>query len=181
MLLSIFKTKMFAIINFAILSFGTNYENFYNQENITKQLSPLPQTIPTPPQPWNGSNPQFINFKYELNKQPTGNLFNILPKKETLDSNEKIYKDNWAKSCATNPEVCYNPVIKRIQNKNGKVDTNYNYNTRNLLRSRFLTYEQNAYNFDLTNSHFYPALLKKIFLAKQNNKKSIKIWWYFSW
>lgn len=31
-------------------------------------------------------------------------------------------------------------------------------------------------NFDLTNSHFYPALLKKIFLAKKNNKKSIKIW-----
>ena len=31
-------------------------------------------------------------------------------------------------------------------------------------------------NFDLTNSHFYPALLKKIFLVKQNNKKSIKIW-----
>ena len=121
----------------------------YNQENITKQLSPFPQTVIG--QPWVNSNPQFINFKYELNKQPTGNLFNILPKKETLDSNEKIYKDNWAKSCATNPEVCYNPVIKRIQNKNGKVDTNYNYNTRNLLRSRFLTYEQNAYNFDLTN------------------------------
>ena len=64
--------------------------------------------------------------------------------------NEKIYKDNWAKSCARNGEVCYNPVIKRIQNKNGKIDTNYNYNTRNLLRSRFSTYEQNAYNFDLS-------------------------------
>ena len=27
---------MFTIINFAILSFGTNYENIYNQENIVK-------------------------------------------------------------------------------------------------------------------------------------------------
>lgn len=31
-------------------------------------------------------------------------------------------------------------------------------------------------NYNLTNSHFYPALLKKIFLAKKNNQKKIKIW-----
>ena len=29
-------------------------------------------------------------------------------------------------------------------------------------------------NFDLTNSHFYPALLKKIFLAKKITKKVLK-------
>ena len=80
----------------------------------------------------------------------------ILGYRKNLDcsnncQNETIYRDNWAKSCARNGEDCYNPVIKRIQNKNGKIDTNYNYNTRNLLRSRFSTYEQNAYNFDLTN------------------------------
>jgi len=80
----------------------------------------------------------------------------ILGYRKTVDcsnnciENEKIYRDNWAKSCARNGEACYNPVIKRIQNKNGKIDTNYNYNTRNLLRSRFSTYEQNAYNFDLS-------------------------------
>tara|TARA_B100000700_G_scaffold286641_1_gene341730 strand:- start:6166 stop:7104 length:939 start_codon:yes stop_codon:yes gene_type:complete len=31
-------------------------------------------------------------------------------------------------------------------------------------------------NFDLTNSHFYPALIKKIYLAKEYNKKSLNIW-----
>ena len=31
-------------------------------------------------------------------------------------------------------------------------------------------------NYNLTNSHFYPALLKKIYKAKNNNKKYIKIW-----
>ena len=31
-------------------------------------------------------------------------------------------------------------------------------------------------NYNLTNSHFYPALLKKIYNAKINNKKYIKIW-----
>ena len=31
-------------------------------------------------------------------------------------------------------------------------------------------------NFDLINSHFYPALIKKIFLAKKNNKKNLSIW-----
>ena len=31
-------------------------------------------------------------------------------------------------------------------------------------------------NFDLVNSHFYPALINKIYLAKKNNKKNLKIW-----
>ena len=79
----------------------------------------------------------------------------ILGYRKTVDcsnncQNEIIYRDNWAKSCARNGEACYNPVIKQIQNKNGKIDNAYNYNTRNLLRSRFSTYEQNAYNFDLS-------------------------------
>lgn len=30
--------------------------------------------------------------------------------------------------------------------------------------------------FDLINSHFYPALMKKIYLAKRNNKKTLNIW-----
>ena len=80
----------------------------------------------------------------------------ILGYRKTVDcsnnciKNEKIYRDNWAKSCARNGEACYNPVIKRIQNNNRKPAKPYNYNTRNLLRSRFSTYEQNAYNFDLS-------------------------------
>ena len=31
-------------------------------------------------------------------------------------------------------------------------------------------------NFDLNHSHFYPALMKKIYLAKKNNKKTLNIW-----
>ena len=31
-------------------------------------------------------------------------------------------------------------------------------------------------NFDLNNSHFYPALLKKIYFSKVNNKKILNIW-----
>ena len=31
-------------------------------------------------------------------------------------------------------------------------------------------------NYDLNNSHFFPALLKKIFRAKKQKKKIIKIW-----
>jgi hypothetical protein len=81
----------------------------------------------------------------------------ILGYRKTVDcsgptgcQNETIYKDNWAKTCAVNSAVCYNPVIRRIQNGGGKIDNKYNYNTHNLLRSRFKTYEQNAYNFDLS-------------------------------
>ena len=49
----------------------------------------------------------------------------ILGYRKTVDcsnncQNETIYRDNWTKSCATNGEVCYNPVIKRIQNNNRK-------------------------------------------------------------
>ena len=59
----------------------------YNQENITKQLSPLPQTAVG--QPWLSSNPQFINFKYDLDKQPVSNneLWKLLPKKAADPSN----------------------------------------------------------------------------------------------
>ena len=31
-------------------------------------------------------------------------------------------------------------------------------------------------NYDLKNSHFFPALIKKIYEAKMNNKKKVKVW-----
>ena len=31
-------------------------------------------------------------------------------------------------------------------------------------------------NFDLETSHFYPALIKKIYLCKLNNSKKLIIW-----
>ena len=63
--------------------------------------------------------------------------------------NETIYKDNHTKYCNKCANV-YKPVIKKLQNKKGNINTKYNYTTRNLLRSKFKTYEQNIYNFDLS-------------------------------
>ena len=40
-----------------------------------------------------------------------------------------VYTDNYAKTCATHPEACYNQVIRTKQNKNGCVDESYNYTT----------------------------------------------------
>ena len=31
-------------------------------------------------------------------------------------------------------------------------------------------------NYDLNNSHFFPALIRKIYEAKMNNKKKVKVW-----
>ena len=49
----------------------------------------------------------------------------------------------------------------------------YNLNYKSLVPPNL--YGPND-SFDLKGSHFYPALLKKIFLAKKNGKKSIQIW-----
>ena len=76
--------------------------------------------------------------------------------------NKNIYRDNWSKSCARN-DVCYNPVIRHIQNRDGKPDLeNYKYTTRNYLHSRHKTYEQGINGFDYLTiarsswpTHFY--------------------------
>ena len=61
-----------------------------------------------------------------------------------------VYKDNWAKSCAfptSDPPVCYSPVIKKTQNKNGLMDYEYSYSTRQYLNRRCRTYKQQTFNF----------------------------------
>uniref|UniRef100_A0A6C0EM48 Uncharacterized protein n=1 Tax=viral metagenome TaxID=1070528 RepID=A0A6C0EM48_9ZZZZ len=64
----------------------------------------------------------------------------------TNDVSGNVYKDNYAKSC-TNPLVCYNPVIKRTQNRNGCVNESYNYSTNQYLTRRCLTFPQQEFNF----------------------------------
>jgi hypothetical protein len=64
----------------------------------------------------------------------------------TNDVSGNIYKDNYAKSCA-NSLVCYNPVIKRTQNRNGCVNESYNYSTNQYLTRRCLTFPQQEFNF----------------------------------
>ena len=63
------------------------------------------------------------------------------------DVSGNLYKDNWAKSCAFHPEVCYNPVIKKIQNRNGYINDKYNYNSQQYLQRRVRLYKQVAFNF----------------------------------
>jgi len=67
-----------------------------------------------------------------------------------------IYKDNYAKTCASlkygplGPErrsACYDPVIKVQQNKNGQIDEQYNYNSKQYLERRCRGYRQKVFNF----------------------------------
>ena len=67
----------------------------------------------------------------------------------TNDVSGNVYKDNYAKSCGdpSNSLVCYNPVIKRTQNRNGCVNESYNYSTNQYLTRRCLTFPQQEFNF----------------------------------
>jgi len=57
-----------------------------------------------------------------------------------------VYNDNYAKSCV-DPSSCYNPVIKKKQNRNGCVNESYNYSTNQYLTRRCLTFSQQEFNF----------------------------------
>jgi hypothetical protein len=65
------------------------------------------------------------------------------------DVSGNVYKDNYAKSCGdpANSLVCYNPVIKKTQNRNGCVNESYNYSTNQYLTRRCLTFPQQEFNF----------------------------------
>ena len=80
-----------------------------------------------------------------------------------------VYVDNYAKSCACHPQACYQPVIKRIQNRNGYTNYKYNYSSEQYLNRRCRTHDQLAFNFqcnrpidtspytDCSNSNIFPA------------------------
>ena len=59
--------------------------------------------------------------------------------------------------------------IKMCESYNHQYKTNY----KCLMPTN--TYGPND-NYDLKTSHFYPALLKKIYLAQKNKKKTIEVW-----
>ena len=63
------------------------------------------------------------------------------------DVSGNVYKDNYAKTCATHSEACYNQVIQTKQNKNGCVDESYNYSTNQYLNRRCLKFQQQEFNF----------------------------------
>ena len=62
----------------------------------------------------------------------------------TNDVSGNVYKDNYAKSCGdpSGSLVCYNPVIKRTQNRNGCVNESYNYSNSQYLTRLSLTFSQ---------------------------------------
>ena len=65
------------------------------------------------------------------------------------DISGNVYKDPYAKVCGdpVNHLVCYNPVIKPKQNKNGCTDEAYNYTTAQYLNRRCRTYKHQLFNF----------------------------------
>ena len=72
-----------------------------------------------------------------------------------------IYKDNYAVSCTScDPSVnavCYNPVIRKIQNRNGYINDRYNYSAKQYLQRRCRTYKQKVFNFtSVANAHSVP-------------------------
>jgi hypothetical protein len=62
-----------------------------------------------------------------------------------------IYKDNYAVSCTScDPSVnavCYNPVIRTIQNRNGYINDKYNYSSAHYLQRRNRKFSQLVFNF----------------------------------
>ena len=72
---------------------------------------------------------------------------------------------------------CCTPVIERIQNKNGVIDTSYNYTTKGYLQRRCLTYKQNAFNFDISNNTLHPFCCgdhchpPRVSVYKRNNQQ----------
>ena len=67
-----------------------------------------------------------------------------------------IYKDNYSRSCISLKDgpvgpgsisACYDPLIKVKQNKNGQIDEQYNYNSKQYLERRCRGYRQKVFNF----------------------------------
>ena len=91
------------------------------------------------------------------------------------------------------PKFCKQPMKEKYLLSGALEETNEAYSLAKISGLKMCQYYSNFYNlnykslvppnlygpndsFDLKNSHFYSALLKKIFLAKKSGKKSIKIW-----
>ena len=91
------------------------------------------------------------------------------------------------------PKYCKQPMKENYLLTGALEETNEAYSLAKISGLKMCEYYSNFYNlnyrslvppnlygpndsFDLNSSHFYPALLKKIFLAKKNGKKSIQIW-----
>jgi len=86
-----------------------------------------------------------------------------------------IYKDNYASSCLGtrcdpngSPAVCYPPVIRRIQNRNGYINENYNYSSKQYLQRRNRLFRQLEFNF-LTQTPIKNSRCANFPTAQQNS------------
>ena len=122
-------------------------------------MSPLPQTAPG--QPWHNSNPQFINFKYDLDKQPVSNntLWKLLPKKDlsgftnawggATDPSNHAYTIH---DCSCNsPFTNNNPCIATYK----PVNRQFAVNTAVSGRSRIARLKYNAKNVSLLRKQYH--------------------------
>ena len=91
------------------------------------------------------------------------------------------------------PKYCRQPMKEKYLLSGALEETNEAYSLAKIMGIKMCEYYSlflnlnykslmppNLYgpndNFDLNNSHFYPALIRKIYLAKKNKKKKLNIW-----
>ena len=84
-----------------------------------------------------------------------------------------IYKDNYAKTCATNEVVCYPQTIKKKQNRNGLINDKYNYSTNQYLERRCRTFKDQEFNF-LSNMPIENTKKSEFFTACTNSNIEIE-------
>ena len=91
------------------------------------------------------------------------------------------------------PKLCKQPMKEKYLLTGPLEETNDAYSIAKIAGLKMCEYYSKVYNlnfksilppnlygpndnFDLETSHFYPALIKKIYLSKLNNKKKLDIW-----
>lgn len=91
------------------------------------------------------------------------------------------------------PKLCKQPMKEKYLLTGPLEETNDAYSIAKIAGLKMCEYYSKVYNlnfksilppnlygpndnFDLETSHFYPALIKKIYLSKLNNKKKLNIW-----
>ena len=91
------------------------------------------------------------------------------------------------------PKLCKQPMKEKYLLTGPLEETNDAYSIAKIAGIKMCEYYSKVYNlnfksimppnlygpndnFDLETSHFYPALIKKIYLSKLNNKKKLNIW-----
>ena len=96
----------------------------------------------------------YVQFRQrKMGPNPGSNPNPLIGWRKQLDCSRDCSCNSWQEVFKNN---CCQPAIKRIQNKNGIIDASYNYTTQGYLQKRCLTYNQNAFNFDISGDVLQP-------------------------